>query len=35
LPVTTGEIVRQVEAYEANGRKGIEEWPEKKLIASI
>jgi len=35
LPVSTGEVVQQIKSHQANGRKGIEEWQEKKLIASI
>jgi 2-oxoglutarate ferredoxin oxidoreductase subunit alpha len=34
LPVTAGEVVRQIKGYESNLASGEEEWPEKKLIAS-
>ncbi|HEV8341248.1 MAG TPA: 2-oxoacid:acceptor oxidoreductase subunit alpha [Candidatus Binatia bacterium] len=33
LPLTTGEVVRQINQHRAGGRKGVQEWQEKKLIA--
>ena len=35
LPVTAGEIVRQIQDHQNQAGKGIEEWREKKLIASV
>jgi 2-oxoglutarate ferredoxin oxidoreductase subunit alpha len=35
LPITTGEIVRQINQHRTGGRKEVAEWQEKKLIASI
>ena len=35
LPITAGEIVRQIQGHQTNARTGVEEWRKKKLIASI
>lgn len=35
LPVATGEVVRQIQAHQTGSMNEVEEWQEKKLIASI
>jgi 2-oxoglutarate ferredoxin oxidoreductase subunit alpha len=35
LPATAGEIVRQIQEHQRNSTTGVEEWREKRLIASI
>lgn len=35
LPATAGEIVRQIQKHQTRSTTGVEEWPEKRLIASV
>jgi 2-oxoglutarate ferredoxin oxidoreductase subunit alpha len=35
LPASAGEIVRQIQRHQTRSTTGVEEWPEKRLIASV